>query len=172
MIDELRRWASAWGDLASVLGVLLSVLGFAITIVNVRRSKSAAQRAEEAAENTRSLLLRDDVLGALATAIANLEEIRRLHRASAWTMLPDRYASLRDRLIVIRTLGRGIDDRQLAILQEAESELLAIEKRVERALSKGTTPPNPAKFNEVLGGRLTRLQELLVRLRQNREIEK
>ena len=44
------------GDLASIAGVAISVIGFLATLWNVRRSKSAAERAELAASEARSAM--------------------------------------------------------------------------------------------------------------------
>lgn len=44
------------GDLASLAGVAISIVGFVVTVWNVRRSKSAAERAEAAANEARQAM--------------------------------------------------------------------------------------------------------------------
>ena len=68
------------GDVASLVGVCISLIGFAVTLWNVRRSRTAAQRAEEAARKTRRSIRILESVYDFAAAISMLEEIKRLHR--------------------------------------------------------------------------------------------
>ena len=104
MPDDIQLfWADfvAWivrnnlGDLASLAGVIIAVVGFGLTLKNVYRSKAAATRAEEAAKETRDSIRLFDTVSEFAEAISTMDEIKRLHRQSAWVILPDRYATLR-----------------------------------------------------------------------------
>ena len=63
-MDVLVAWIeqSRAGDIASVLGLLVALVGFAITIWNVRASKAAAIRAEEAANEARRAIRFFDVV--------------------------------------------------------------------------------------------------------------
>jgi hypothetical protein len=54
-----------------------------VTIWNVRASRAAALRAEEAANQARHAIRFFDVVAEISTAIAAMEEIRRLHRDAA-----------------------------------------------------------------------------------------
>jgi hypothetical protein len=68
------------GDLSGVAGVLISIVGFTVTLWGVFKSKRAAQAAEEAARSTRDRIRLLDTAVDFSTAIAALEEIKRLHR--------------------------------------------------------------------------------------------
>jgi|SRR5580692_7667789 hypothetical protein len=89
-------------DLASIAGVVISITGFVVTVWNVRRSKSAAERAEAAADQTRRMIRGYETVFEFSAAIAIMEEIKRLHRVGQVDMLLDRYATLRKVLIGVR----------------------------------------------------------------------
>jgi hypothetical protein len=93
-MTEFRDWAAQWGDIASVAGFLLSVVGFAVTIVGVWRAKSAAEQARQAAVAARESIAHYDAIADLSSAMAIMDEIKRLQRSGIWPLLPDRYANL------------------------------------------------------------------------------
>lgn len=166
MIDSLRTFAARWGDVASVAGLAISLVGFAITIVSVLRSKSAAESAAQAANAARNSLLFVSSIAQLASALAVMDEIKRLQRESAWRVIPDRYAALRAKLIAIRSEAEHISDEHNLALQDAIGQLADLEQKVERALSRNATPPNPAKFNEIVSSLLDKLQVVLSALQR------
>jgi divalent metal cation (Fe/Co/Zn/Cd) transporter len=67
---------SGAGDIASILGLLVALIGFAITIWNVRASRAAAIRAEEAANQARRAIRFFDAVAEISTAIAAMEEVK------------------------------------------------------------------------------------------------
>lgn len=75
--------AENWGNIATVLG-------FVVTIWTLVRTKTAAVAARKAAEATKTQLSRVDTITEFSSAIAIMDEIKRLHRARAWEILPDR----------------------------------------------------------------------------------
>jgi len=98
------------GDLASLAGVAISVGGFIVTVWNVRRTRSAAERAEAAANEARRVVRGYETVSEFSAAIAIMEEVKRLHRAGQIDMLLERYAALRKVLIGVRKLSPSIDD--------------------------------------------------------------
>jgi hypothetical protein len=151
------------GDLASIVGLVASVIGFGLTIYGVFKTKSAAQRAEQAAKSTRDRIRLMDTVVDFAAAISILEEIKRLHRAAQWSVLPDRYAALRKILVTVRASKPQLANGQLAAIQSALANLYQLEGIVERS----QTDPSglkPAKFNSVLSkdidGLVAALEEL------------
>jgi hypothetical protein len=156
-----------WGDIASVTGVLISIVGFVITITSVIRSKKAAQRAEEAVQDVRRSILRADTVMELSQAVTIMEEIKRLHRTLAWGLLPDRYSTLRRLLISIRSANPGLRDQHLAALQGSILQFTQIEKKVERSLAGGGSPPNVALLNEIVAEQADKINEVLVTIRQD-----
>lgn len=158
---DLRSWASTWGDLASVSGVLLALIGFAATLWGVLKAKSAAESASAAAQSTRTTLLLIDTVADLSSALAMMEEVKRLHRAAAWAVLPDRYSALRRQLIRIRSSNHLVQPEHHGILQTAIAQLLSVEQKVDVALARGTPPPSTAKLNQVVSTQIDSVESVL-----------
>jgi hypothetical protein len=156
-LDQTRA-----GDIASIVGVLIAMVGFAVTIRNVRASKAAAQRAEEAANQARRAIRFFDVVAEISTAIAAMEEIRRLHRDAAWPLLPDRYSALRKSLITIRRSGPSMTRDQQIRIQAAIHYLAYIEREVEVALEQQRPPTQTALWNELASKHVMELHSLLL----------
>jgi hypothetical protein len=159
-IDETRA-----GDIASILGLLVALIGFAVTIWNVRASKAAALRAEQAANEARRAIRFFDVIAEISTAIAAMEEIRRLHRDAAWPILPDRYIALRKSLFSIRRSGLDLSDDQQVLLQAAIKFLADIERRVDSALEQGQPPDRVARWNQAASTHIMELHAFLMELK-------
>jgi hypothetical protein len=156
-----------WGDIASVAGAVISIVGFAATIIAVRRSKNAAQRAEEAAREVKTEIVRADTIMELSAAITIMEEIKRLHRSNAWTILPDRYSSVKRLLISIRASSPNIQDEQKQSLLAAIQHFSTMEKKVERFLADPVqSAPNAAKLNEIVSSQLDRVNDTLAAIKQ------
>jgi ribosomal protein S13 len=134
-------WSSflAWvrdnqaGDVASIAGVGISVVGFVATLIGVARSKNAARRAEEAARDARNSIRTFDAIVDMSATIAALEEIRRLQRQSAWSLLPDRYAAARKLLIAFRQSIADLMDDQRSAIQTAIVNFREIESQLDRS---------------------------------------
>jgi hypothetical protein len=171
MLRSLTTWAGEWGDLASVADLFLSIFGFALTIFGVWRSKKSAQRAEEAVERMRKVILRSDTIADFSAVLTVMEEIKRLHRVNAWHLLPDRYSLLRRKLVTIRTANAGFSEEHQTALQSAVQHFTSIEQRVERSLASNTAPPNAAKLNQIVSAQIDRLEEVLTTLKANIGVE-
>jgi len=165
-MEAFRTWATAWGDSASVIGLGVSVLGFVLTIVAVLKSRSAATSAADAANRTKDLLVHSATIADFSAAVVIMQEIKRLHRAKAWPVLPDRYAMLREKLIGIRSSNPQMDESRMITIRKAEEKFADLERRVEKSLSDGTDPPNIGKFNDIVSAELDSLHEVLVSLKQ------
>src|SRR5258706_10984196 len=103
-------------DVVTVVGFAVTIIGFLITIVNVVRSRSAAERAEQAARAARSNLLRVDSVAAISGVISGLEDVKRLHRDGAWKGMPERYGVQRTLLISIRNANQSLTVNQKTAL--------------------------------------------------------
>lgn len=150
------------GDFASIIGVLISLIGFGVTIYNVVRSKTAAEKAEHAAQKTREDINRINVVMEFASAISAMEEIKRLQRREAWELLPERYSSLRTLLISIKTAAAGLTNSQKSSIQSSIQHLTNLESQVEQKLAKGADSLNAPDLNLVLSKQLNKLNELMV----------
>lgn len=168
MIEAILKFIADYrlGDIASLLGLLVSVIGFIITILGVYRSKRAAEAAAESAKNVREEISRLDTMLDFSAAITIMEEIKRLHRTGAWQLLPDRYSTLRQKLILIRGVNTNLAEVHLAALQNAIQQFSDMERRIERALQSETNPPKVAKLNEIVSIQIDKLSEVLTAIRQ------
>jgi hypothetical protein len=166
-MDVLVAWIEQTraGDIASILGLLVALIGFAVTIWNVRASRIASIRAEQAANEARRAIRFFDVVAEISTAISAMEEIRRLHRDAAWPILPDRYNALRKSLISIRRSGIDLSDEQQTVLQAAIKFLADIERRVDSALEQGQAPDRFARWNQASSEHTMELHSLLMDLK-------
>lgn len=161
MLDELRRWAANWGDIASIAGLGLSLIGFAVTILGVWRSQTAAEQARNAANAVKASIAHYDTIADLSSAVGIMDEIKRLHRQKAWGILPDRYGELRRRLIALKSYETILTGPQRQIIQETIEKLADLDRRVERCLSQSSAPPNPAKLNEIVTTQLDLVHAVL-----------
>lgn len=153
--------------IATWIGVAVSVVGFTYTIYRVSRSETAAERASEAAEETREKIRQLQTVEDFGAALAKMEEIKRLHRAEAWNILPDRYSTLRKSLVRIRSGNPDrINDEDAVIIQRSIQALRDFEKQVDRALEEDTATPDGVLFNQQLSALLDDLHEVLVRFTQ------
>ena len=149
------------GDLASVAGVAISVVGFVITVWNVRRSKSAAERAEAAANEARLLMRSYQSVADFSAAIAIMEEIKRLHRTGQLDVLLDRYAALRKVLVGVRQLSPSVDETTENQIQNAVTTLATMEDLVEKCRSEGSLP-NFVRLNRLLSRNIDTLHAVLL----------
>jgi ribosomal protein S13 len=160
-----------WGDIASVVGVFVSVIGFCITIWGVLRSKSAAQKAKEEVLKVRESISNMDTVMEFSAAVTVMDEIKRLHRAAAWAILPDRYSALKRLLISIKANNSDLSDEHKTALQSAIQNFTDIEKRVERTLSSEAEVPSVPALNAIVSTQLDRLFEVLASIRQVQGVE-
>lgn len=149
------------GDLASLVGVAISIIGFVVTVWNVRRSKSAAERAEAAANEARQAMRGYQTLSDLSATIAIMEEIRRLHRLRQIDPLLDRYGALRKALIGVRKLAPALTESMEKQLQSAITALIIMEDVVERARAEGNSP-DFVELNHLLSAEIDSLHEVLI----------
>ncbi|MGA8551588.1 MAG: hypothetical protein WB678_15265 [Stellaceae bacterium] len=152
------------GDLASLAGVAISVVGFVVTVWNVQRSKSAAERAETAANEARRMIRGYETLSEFSAAIAIMEEVKRLHRTGQIDVLLDRYAALRKALIGVRKLSPSIDENMDTKIQSAVTTLATMEDVVEKSRSEGSLP-NFVRLNRLLSRDIDDLHAVLVDMR-------
>jgi hypothetical protein len=154
------------GDLASILGLLATLVGFAFTLWNVSRSKRAAEDAEKAVQRMREAITQTNTISEFSAAVVIMDEIKRLHRAAAWTVLPDRYSALKRSLITIRSANPSLSDNHKTVLQGAILHFTALEQKVEAVIASKSPPPNVAKLNKIVSSQIELLSEVLTELRE------
>jgi len=168
-VDEIIKYVvdHHWGDVASVLEVIIAVIGFIVTIVSVTRSKKAAQRAEQAVLKIRDEMLKVDTIAEFSAAIASMDEIKRLHRENAWSVLPDRYSALKKVLISIRSVNPDMPDHHKTVFQNAIQHFSNFENQIETVIATNSNPPNVPKLNQIISRQIDRLIEVLVEMKNN-----
>lgn len=106
-----------------------------------------------------------DSVADCSSAIAVLEEVRRLHRTEAWPVLLDRYSTLKKTLVAIRSSNSQLSIESKSRLQSAIQHLTTMENRVETALSKNRDKPDVARLNRVISKQIEALAEVLSEIR-------
>jgi hypothetical protein len=167
--QEFIDWLSRYGigDVVGILSLFISVVGFIVTVAKVNRSRDAANKAEAAANAARRNIRLLDAMVDFSSVIAHLEEIKRLHREAAFHVLPDRYASLRKLLILVREGTPELSEAHRTAMQDVIVNLANFEKRVERSLKTGAVP-DTAKLNALVSADIDRLTPALAALMTER----
>jgi hypothetical protein len=155
------------GDAASIIGLLVALIGFSFTLFGVWRSKKAAEMAQEEVRSVKQAIARSSTIADFSAAVTTMNEIKRLHRAEAWVILPDRYAALRNMLISIRSTNPDLQVEYRTAIQSALQQFSAIEKTVERSLASNKPPTNRAKLNEIVSVQVDRLIEILEEIKRD-----
>ena len=162
-MSELLKYISDnnYGDFASVLGLLIALVGFGITIYGVWTSRSASERASIAANEAKLAVMRTETISNFSSAVTVMEEVKRLHRAGAWAVVPDRYSFLRRSLISIVTNHDDLTETHKVLIQSAVAQFRELESSVETFLSGGKNVPNSAKLNKIVTAQMDKLDEIL-----------
>lgn len=96
-----------------------------------------------------------------------MDEIKRLHRAQAWELVPDRYSMLRRMLTSIQTLNPDLTDEQRTILGGAILQFRTMENQVEKARAANEFEDlNLARFNRIVTQQLDELDKVMLSIRQ------
>jgi len=154
------------GDYSSVIGIPLALWGLWITYRTAKQAKTEATDAKNAVARLRETLGLVDTVAELTAATSLMEEIKRLHRAGAWSVVVDRYPTLRARLIAINSDATHLDDAQRSILQATVVQLRQIENEVERAVARNATPRNASNYNPVVAEQLDKMITVLTEIRK------
>ena len=116
---------------------------------------------------TKTQLSRVNTVAEFSSAIAVMDEIKRLHRARAWDLVPDRYSVLRRLLASIQTLNPDLTDEQKAVLGGAVVQFRTMEHQVETARATDRfTELNLARFNRIATQQLDELDTVMLSVRQ------
>ena len=155
----------AVGAYASIGSIVIALLGFSLTLFNVRKGRTAAQRAETAAKDAVGRLKLYDSVSGFSTAISILEEIKRLHRKDAWEVVIDRYAALKGILVEVRASNANLTQKQSTVVQKVITDLSTMENAVETEMARGGTPQEVPRFNEMLSKDIEKIQAVLAELK-------
>jgi hypothetical protein len=169
MLDILSHppaWLSPAANWGGLVGLVVTILGFVATLKKITSAKQAAIRAEEAARDARSHIVRHDAVAELAVVVRDLEDISRLHREAAWQSLPPRYAAVRRILIAVKAGGSDVLlAKQRTTLQAAIAQFSKLEEKIEQHMTEPSTTPNPAMLNSIIAKHGDSITQLLAELR-------
>lgn len=137
-------------DIASfvlgALGLIVSLSGFTIALWQIRRTRTAAESAEEAANKAREAVLYVISVSDLSQASTLIEQIKELHRSHDWRRAVDRYTPLRQ--LLTRASSRLPEENQ-QVFNFAIVQLREMEKDVTLALDQ-EIPLSSSRFISIL----------------------
>jgi hypothetical protein len=133
----------------SLLGLVVSVVGFILTVAQVRQAKTAAEAAAHAARKARAAILKSDLLVNCSTVLSVFEELKRLHRGSAWPIALDRYSALHQILMGLKADPGVLTEEQRTLLAGVTEQVVAMERKIEKCLATGK-PPSSVRLNQIV----------------------
>lgn len=98
----------------------------------------------------------------LSRVLLDIDELKLLHRTSAWPALPSRYAALRRQLLAIKAFYPSLPPKQKSALQSIIQQFSDIEQIVEQALGEGRQPPDSAELNRIAADQGDKLSAILI----------
>jgi len=164
MIEALKRAfeTTVLGNLIGVVGLIVSIIGFIFTIVSLIRGKRAAIAAFDAAKQTRLQILSIDAVVECTQVLNLLEEVRRLYRAGAYDIIPDRVLAGKRSLITIKASLPQLSDQHQIVLQNAISQLVICEELMESFLDSKVGGIDLSKMPRIISSLSDSLVEFLV----------
>ena len=168
-IEWLKRGVEEahWGDYSSIVGLFVALVGFAVTLRNVAKSRKAAEQAESAVASLRQKQQLFDATRDLSSALAIMDEIKRLHRAQTWIVLTDRYGALKNALISIKASHLGLTADQRSRVQSAITHFTQMERQIEEVVAGSKEPPDVPQLNKVVSTQIERLTLTIAEIRNN-----
>jgi len=152
------------GDYAGLIGLVISLIGFYFTIKTALNSKAASEQATAAVESMRGDMRKSETVADFATALAIMEEIKRMHRSDNLSFLPDRYANLKKFLVSIRTSNSLLTAEDQVVMQSAIAKFSSMERLIEASI-RNSKPIEHAKMNGQMSKHYDLIQTLLVRIK-------
>ncbi len=168
--DDIWNVLNKLGIIVGVIGFPLSLVGLRITYEEVQRSKRAALQAKEIAENTRLELLKVGTIYDFSQVISSMEEIRRIHRAANWSILPDRYSYVKSLLVGIKGANNNLKDEYKKRLQGILVRITKLEEGMEHFLATTGSSPNVASANMQISKLLDDIHEIVAEIKSDQGV--
>jgi len=149
------------GDYSSILAVIITIVGFALTLVKVFQSTKASKEAQRIVENIKKEISKSETVIDIATIIAVLDEIVRLHRDNNWVLLPERHRILRRLLLDVKNNYPHLNDEQKSTIQSTIQHMKSVEEGVEIAILSKISPQKVARIISTVSTQSDKLYELL-----------
>ncbi|MCY3638744.1 MAG: hypothetical protein OXG80_06565, partial [Chloroflexi bacterium] len=149
-------------------GLIVSLSGFSLALWHIKRTRTAAEHAEEAAIKARQAVQHVMVISDLSQVSIQIELIRELHRNKEWARAIDRYSPLRRLLTEARAqlpIEESVNEFTRAIMQLGE-----MEKQVTEEIAQDLQPSS-AKLNNILVDLQQSLDEVRLELENHLSAE-
>jgi hypothetical protein len=153
------------GDFASIIGLFATIIGFILTIINILKSKTAAEQAKDVVEKIREDMKQINCVADLSSALAILNEIKRMNLNEDLRMLPERCTTLRSNLVTLKTSYSGFSIDEKKILQDAITSFNQIENESLLILQKPSDRHNNTILNKKINKHIESIQILLVSMK-------
>jgi hypothetical protein len=161
----MKAFFDHWGNFSSVIGLVVSTIGFFWTLIIVWKSKTAAQRAEEAASAMKEALLKYESLTNCSNAISIIEEIRTFHREAEWDKSLYRYSRLTPVLLGLKADRGSFSEKDMGVIAGMIKQVAGCEKEVDKIRMDSKYQIKADRLNEILSTQVRKLHELLSNLK-------
>ena len=152
-------------ELLSMLALAVSVGGFGIAFWQIKRTRNAAEHAEEAAVAARETVLRRMSISDLNQAHAIIEELKRLHRSQDFSQAINRYTPLRQLLTDVQA---KLPVEAGELFNEAIDALMEMEVDIDNAISSDSfSDLDTSDFYSMLVELQQELHKMRLALEQN-----
>jgi hypothetical protein len=168
----MKAFFDHWANFSSVTGLVVSTIGFFWTLIIVWKSKTAAQKAEEAALMMKDALLKSESLAGCSTAISLIEEIRTFHRESEWDKSLYRYSRLTPILLSLKADKNSFSEKDMGTIASVIKQVAGCEKEIDKVRMDRKYQVKPDRLNDILSNQVRKLHELLSNLKFHTKIEK
>jgi hypothetical protein len=170
----LKTGFDVWANSLTVIGFFITLAGIAIAVWQAIRSRNASERAADAADQAwraaarvGDAVVKMDSISICSQVLALIEDVKRFQRDANWFMCLERYSSLRQHLIALRTISNLAPDPEMLNIQLIVGQVQSAEKKIEIALADPTQAPNIVRLNEVLTNHTDKIQTFKIQLQKN-----
>ena len=154
-------------NVASIVGAVLAVP----SLVQIFRTKRVADEVNDRVSSVESKLAKLSAVDALTSVVAELDEIKHLHRLGVWTILPARYSAIRRRLISLKIENASLSQYEPA-LQSMIQQFADMEHKIEAAIAASRPPKDVRALNRILAQQADKLNEIHSFVRKAMEEER
>jgi hypothetical protein len=162
MVKEIHTFLNQFFifDFASLVGFLVTLVGFLLTLLAIRRTRNKVNQVIEK-------MTKIDAFSELSSILAAIDELKELHLREELDMLPKCCSNIRKRLISIRGIYPNVLPEEASSIQSSITFFNHIEGEFILYKSKGSTPEDIQKRNNMLNQNIDGLQAILVKLKND-----
>ena len=168
LFQGLDTLINTWANRTTVVGFFISILGFVFTIQQVMKAKNLTQEVNEAVGGVRDRLGFRAAGEQFQSVLFELDELKVLHRKEVIEILPQRYTSIKRKLVAIKQNNK-LSDEQIAQVQSTITVLSSLQNRIEKSISGKAKPTEAHELNRVATEQADKLHAILTHLRGNKE---